>query len=215
MTETDVALVDRLWLELGDHRWEEVIALSGQLAARLNCESDREMARWLGKAVLATADRLAWIGGTAWRVTRLVVSLNAQASLDRGIALTQPWALRPGRSIRTRPPRTRSIDAKSRHDRMKQALSLYDCLIASFGGELDPGARRLVARAQIARIVPLIAGGRYRSVVRGVRLILAIQPALLVAAIDLAESDAHGCYTRADRAVAILPITFSLMNPLV
>jgi len=65
VTDTDVALIDRLWQELEDHRWEEAITLSGQLAALLNQERDRQAVRWIGEVLLIAADQLAWIGGTA------------------------------------------------------------------------------------------------------------------------------------------------------
>ena len=155
VTDTDVALIDRLWQELEDHRWEEAITLSGQLAALLNQERDRQAVRWIGEVLLIAADQLAWIGGTASRVTRLVVALHAQALLDRGMAIS--WRLRLTRLGRSHPrPRwSRSVDTKLHYDRMTQALWLFDCLIARFDREFDPEARRLVARAQIARIVPL------------------------------------------------------------
>lgn len=204
MTDTDVVLVDGLWRELEDHRWEEVITLSGQVAARLNRDRDRQAARWLGEVLLITAGQLAWIGGKAWRVARLVVSLNGHALLDRGMAISRRRPLQPARSIRSRSPRPTSVDAELRYHRTKQASWLCDCLIARFGSEVDPEARRLVAGAQIGRIVPLLVLGRYPSVVRAVRSSLAIEPASLVALIDLAKPDERGSYAPGDRAAAIL-----------
>jgi hypothetical protein len=214
VTDNDVALVDRLWRELEEHRWEEAVTLSGQLAARLNGDGDRKAARWFGEVLLSTADQLAWTGGTAWRVTRLVVALHTQALLDRGMAMPRRRVLQPARSIRSRPRWTTSVDAELRYDRMKQALWLFDCLIARFDGELDPEARRLVARAQIARIVPLLGLGRYPSVVRAVRSSVAIEPASLVAMIELAEPDEHGSYTHGDRGAALLADHFLADEPL-
>jgi hypothetical protein len=214
VTDTDVALIDRLWQELEDHRWEEAITLSGQLAALLNQERDRQAVRWIGEVLLIAADQLAWIGGTASRVTRLVVALHAQALLDRGMAIS--WRLRLTRLGRSHPrPRwSRSVDTKLHYDRMTQALWLFDCLIARFDREFDPEARRLVARAQIARIVPLLGLGRCPSFVRAVRSSLTIEPASLVAMIDLAQLDKRGSYAHGDHGAALLAEHFLADTPL-
>lgn len=181
-----------------------MITLSGQLAAWLNQDRDREATRWFGEVLLIAADQLAWIGGTASRVTRLVVSLHAQALLDRGMAMSWRRAFQAAWSIRPRPRSTRSVEAKLRYDRIKQALWLFDCLITRFEREFDPQARRIVARAQIARIVPLLGLGRYPSLVRAASSSLRLEPASLVAMIDLAEPNDYGSYAHGDRGAALL-----------
>jgi hypothetical protein len=90
---------------------------AGQLAAWLNQDRDRQAARWFGEVLLITADQLAWIGGKASRVTRLVVSLHTQALLARGIAISCRWAPEAARSIRPGLRWTRSVDAELHCDR--------------------------------------------------------------------------------------------------
>jgi hypothetical protein len=56
--------------------------------------------------------------------------------------------------------------------------------------------------------------GRYPSVVPAVRSSVAIEPASLVAMIELAEPDEHGSYTHGDRGAALLADHFLADEPL-
>ena len=114
MTDTDVALVDRLWQELEGHRWEEAILLSGQLAGWLNQDRDREAARWFDEVLLIAADQFAWIGGTASRVTRLVVLLTPRRCSSAGWRSVGDWRLRRlGRSALDCAGRGRSTSSRT------------------------------------------------------------------------------------------------------